>query len=492
MPVLIRIRLSTLRSRIVISVVAVMLVLVVGMFFVFRRYWFTAQDELTQQRSWGLAKLIAGDLAPALFPVVDETAIARVIHSYVSFNPGLDVHLLDMDGSVLRTFAKVECTGAYPVDMQPVRRFFEAADGAALPIVGTDPCNGESNIVFSAAPIDAGQSRRVLYAVLSNHRARHLAGLAQAPAALRSAAGVVAILFVLAALLGRTVVSLTTNRFRDIMVAVNRLRSGDLAARTSITGDDELGVLAQSFNEMAHQISEQIDELSERDTKRRELIANIWHDIRTPVADIAVIIDMLQNNESDAQARATMLQSADSSTTMLSHMLVELYELGRLEVGDLKPTLKPTSLVGVIDEVALIFGPKAQAKHIQFIAEAAENLPLVLMDGIMITRVLNNLLENASRYTPAGGEIRIVTEPRDGFIKLSVRDSGSGIDPSELPKIFQREFQGTVSQSVKHGISGLGLAIVKKIIEQHGGEITVASAPGEGTSFSFDLPCSQS
>jgi signal transduction histidine kinase len=221
---------------------------------------------------------------------------------------------------------------------------------------------------------------------------------------------------------------------------------------------------------------------------RRELIANVSHDLRTPLASIQGYLETVLMKETNltAEERRNYLEVIFSNTERLSKLIQELFELSKLEAKQTQPHLEPFSLVELTSDLLQKFTPIAEKKGVKLLTRLPERVSPVCADIGLIDRALQNLLDNAIAYTNRNGEVRIILEEHAGRVRVTVEDTGIGIDPADLPYVFDRFYQARTKG--KTGGAGLGLAIVKKIVEAHGEEIAVESRVNEGTRFTFELP----
>jgi two-component system OmpR family sensor kinase/two-component system sensor histidine kinase BaeS len=273
------------------------------------------------------------------------------------------------------------------------------------------------------------------------------------------------------------VLSLAMRRFGmplgDMVGAADRLATGDFSARMGEHGPPSLRVVARAFNGMATRLQRQ-------EQQRRELMADIAHELRTPLTVIQGRLEGLIDGvyERDDEQLAAI---ADE-TRMLARLVDDLQTLARTESGTFALDKEPTDVGVLINDVVRAFAQDATTGHVALEARTASDLPLVAVDPLRMREVLTNLVSNALRHTSAG-EISISADVRDGRLVVAVRDTGTGIPPDELSKIFDRFYKGDRS----HG-TGLGLTIAKNLVEAHGGEIRAESRVGSGTTMTFTLP----
>jgi signal transduction histidine kinase len=261
----------------------------------------------------------------------------------------------------------------------------------------------------------------------------------------------------------------------DIVTAADRVGSGDYSARLDEHGSPFLRRVARSFNSMTAQLQSQ-------DQQRRQLMADIAHELRTPLSVIQGRLEGLLDGvyPRDDQRMTELLED----TRVLTRLVDDLRTLANAEAGNLPLRKELTDLAILMHDSAASFATEAREKEIDLrVEERTADLPLLEIDPLRIREVLTNLLANAVRHTGSGGSISLAAAVRDGRVEVTVHDTGSGIPPEELPKIFDRFYKGARSRG-----SGLGLTIARNLVVAHGGEIVAASEVGCGTMIRFTLP----
>jgi signal transduction histidine kinase len=220
------------------------------------------------------------------------------------------------------------------------------------------------------------------------------------------------------------------------------------------------------------------------------LVANVSHDLRTPLASLRGYLETLiiKGDSLSAEEQRTYLSIAAQQTERLARLVAELFELAKLEAKDVAVQAEAFPMAELIQDVVQKFELDAERRRLDIRAEVGADLPFVLADIGLAERVLQNLIDNALRHTPAGGRVTVTTEAREREVLITVADTGSGIPKDHLPHIFERLYRVDKSRDSRSGGAGLGLAIARQIVELHGGRIMVESEPGRGTAFSFSLP----
>lgn len=289
--------------------------------------------------------------------------------------------------------------------------------------------------------------------------------------------------------LGYFLASALANRIHSLEAASRSLAEGNLAARVPVQGRDEIASLARAFNQMASQLEAADQNQREVERLRSDLIAWVGHDLQTPLASIRAILEALADDMvDDPNEVKRYLQTAQRDVRSLSLLIDDLFQMAQIDAGGLRLDQTPNSLSDLISDTLESFSALAQRQGITLEGSAAPDVDPVCMDAPRIGRVLNNLVGNAIRHTPAGGRVQLRARREGARVEVLVADSGEGIRPEDIPHIFERFYRGEKSRSRATGGAGLGLAIARGIVEAHGGEIRLESAPGQGTCFIFSIP----
>ena len=317
----------------------------------------------------------------------------------------------------------------------------------------------------------SGQGSGVMAELFSGFRA----GVFEAVAWATAAAVLVAVLISL--LLSRSIL----HPLRDMMQASQRIAEGHYDERVKAGGADELGQLANRFNQMA-------EKLYQVESMRRQLIGDVSHELRTPLTAIKGSMEGLMDGVLPANDET--YQQIHQEADRLNRLVDDLQELSRVEAGSYELDLRPTNLAPVLETLAKRFRQPFEAKRVRLDLNLPADLPLVLADEHRLLQVLTNLTGNALMYTPEGGTVTIDVAHEHKMIQVTVRDTGAGIAPEHLSHLFDRFYRVDKSRSrAAGGGSGIGLTIAKYLVEAHGGKIWVESeGKGKGSAFSFTLP----
>jgi signal transduction histidine kinase len=454
--------------------------------FITQRY----NDETIQKLNVDLAEHLVADQLLIEEGEVQQDALKQAFHMLMVINPSIELYLLDPDGEILAFSAPPGKVVREQVDLEPVRRFI--AGDARLPLFGDDPRAHGREKVFSAAPIrtDGGGLQGYLYVVLGGEQYDSAAQMVQGSYILRLGVWWLGASLLLTLLVGLLLFHYLTRRVRWLVREVVAFEDSEFRrpippAPRPVAYRDEIDRLSVSFREMAARITEQLERLESTDALRRELVANVSHDLRTPLASLRGYIETLQlrRDRLTPEERERYLEIAARHAERLGRLIDDLFELTKLEHG---PELhaEPFALADLVQDVVLKCQLEADRRSVRLDVEPSGPMPRVYGDIRLVERVIENLVANALRHTAEGGRVRVELRSDDRRVHVRVTDTGSGIPPEELPRIFDRFSR---NRSGGHG-SGLGLAISKRAVELHGGTLDVESTPGQGSVFRFDLP----
>ena len=284
---------------------------------------------------------------------------------------------------------------------------------------------------------------------------------------------------ILSLALGVFVSRLLTAPLARLTGAAQAIAAGDLSQRVDVRSKDEIGDLGTAFNGMAAS-------LAEAETLRRNLIADVSHELRTPLTIIQGNIQAIL--EGVYPLEMAQMAGLYDETRLLTRLVDDLHDLALADAGQLRLERTPVNVSDLARTAVGQFDPVAEAAGVKLTLETSEDVPEVLGDADRLAQALRNLLSNAIRHTPAGGQVTMRVGRSGEQVTIQVADTGSGIAPEDLPHVFDRFYRGDKSRSRRGGGAGLGLAITRQLVTAHGGQIEVASSPGLGTSFVIALP----
>jgi len=445
-------------------------------------------DEVEQLLNWDYGGSIAGELQPLVAQGFSAERIGGAIHYMMVLNPMVEIYLLGGDGRILAYFVGPgENIARNTVNLTPVRTF--TASGGRSLILGDDPRSATRSKPFSAAPLRMGPEQGYVYVILRGQRYDTSLRAIRDSYYLR--AGLVALLLAVGStlLVGLSLFFLITRRLRALAETVRAFERGELGRRVEVHGRDELGALSHSFNDMAATIAANVEQLRLAERMREELVTNISHDLRSPLASIQGYLETLalKDPQLTSEERGRFLEITLKNASSLQRLVEDLFELVMLDTRQVKPRCEPFQPAELAQDVVLKLKHRAEAAGVALAADFAGEMPLVAADIGMIERVLTNLIENAVRFTPAGGSVAVSLAREGEAVLFAVADTGRGIAPEDLPHVFDRFYSADRSKAPSRGGTGLGLAIAREIVELHGGKLEAESRLGEGTCFGFTL-----
>ncbi|MDA0771286.1 MAG: ATP-binding protein [Chloroflexi bacterium] len=292
---------------------------------------------------------------------------------------------------------------------------------------------------------------------------------------LLAALGAVVLALIMAAVLSRQLVA----PVRRLTLAARGIAEGDLSQRVETSGGDEVGQLAVTFNQMAEM-------LEAGETQRRQLLADIAHELRNPLSTIQGNLEGMLDGVLPLEAE--QVATVHDQTLLLSRLIEDLRLLSLAQAGQLPLNRASTDVKSLVESVVEDFKPLAESKQVVLETSLGSSLPQISVDRGRMSQVLANLISNALRYVPDAGRIEVGAIAVNGSVEMSVSDNGSGISDADLPHLFERFYRVDAARNRSAGGSGLGLAIAKELVDAHGGSIRAESKLGEGSRFSFTVP----
>ena len=317
-------------------------------------------------------------------------------------------------------------------------------------------------------------------------------------AAIQNVTGLLAIIGLIALAIAVVVAAMLTRRIttplRRLTEASRDLAEGDFARRVPSDAIDdgpvELSALGLEFNAMAERLQQSVEIIRRDRDRSREFLADVSHELRTPIAALRTFNELLTEGAADdPAARREFLETSRAQLERLDWLAQNLLELSKLDSGLVLLDLRPDDLRTAVEQAVAQALATARRRGVELTMDAPDAPIQIRHDPVRIGQVVANLIGNAIKFTPRGGKVRaeVRGEP-DGDATITVVDTGIGIDPAELPRIFDRFFRGSRAAEARGSGSGLGLAIVRSIVEMHGGTVTVESRLGAGSTFRVSLP----
>ncbi|MGW8127952.1 MAG: sensor histidine kinase [Stenotrophomonas sp.] len=448
------------------------------------------EQETVQRLSRGLAEHIArsGELMDARG--MRDGEVRALFGKLMAVNPSVEVYLLDDQGRILGHDAPDGHLRRDRVDLAPVHALLR---GAPLPILGDDPRSSTGRKVFNAAPLRVqGKQVGYIYVVLVGEQREALAADVAASASLRTTLWALAIVAAVGLLAGVVAFRWITRPLRrlardiqafDVDAAPAALPAPAAPPRPGER--DELAILRHSFAHMAQRLGEQWQQLRQQDLQRRELVANISHDLRTPLSSLHGYLETLALKDAtlDPAERQRYLSIALGQSHKVGRLAQALFELARLEHGGVVLEPQAFSLPDLVQDVFQKFELAAQSRRQSLAADIPAGLPAVHADLALVERVLTNLIDNAIRHTPEGGRVTVTLRATGEEVQVRVADTGPGIAPEQRAQLFSAP---SALASRRPDSGGLGLLVVHRILQLHHRRIVLADSEA-GAVFVFSL-----
>jgi signal transduction histidine kinase len=449
-------------------------------------------DEVEQLLNREYATSIAQELQPLVSAGFSEGNIYNAIHYMMVLNPMVEIYLLNEEGLVLAYFTHPhEELIQNKIPIGPIETFIRSEGYEA--VLGCDPRTVDSKKPFSAAPLSMGDQTGYVYVILRGENYDRSLSQLQSNYYLQS--GLITFIIALIATLGVGFVFffLLTLRLKRLSQGVQAFQKGEFGHRVNIGGSDELSVLGRAFNDMAQSIEEGIEKIHRAEEQRGELIANISHDLRSPLTSIRGYLETIQlkgktlSEEEQGEFLSISLKNIDN----FQNLVEELFELAKLEARQVEPQRQHFSLAELAQDVVLKVTPLAEQENVSIqLVPPSDRVPLE-GDIALLERMLTNILENGLSHTPAGGKVTMNLSREGGSYRVTIADTGPGIEAKDLPHIFERFYRADKSRNRQTPGTGLGLAIAKEVVELHGGTIAAESPTTGGAIFSIILPVSE-
>ncbi len=452
-------------------------------------------SAVVQRLSAGLASHIAS-LNPNMIGEkgVNVPLMKALFKDLMVLNPSVEVYLLDIRGNILADAAPPNHIKRSKVDMAPL---LIQLKGKAAPVYGDDPRNLSEQKVFSVAQLSFnGQKAGYLYVILQGENYHHLAQAAQMDILMRTSFWSSLLVAIFGLTAGAVAFSLITRPIRQLTQRVRRLNQEDITAIKQLAElplplaheKDEVSLLQGAFIAMARRVAFQWEKLTYQDQLRRDFVANISHDLRTPLTTLHGYLETLlyKSDSLKSEESQRYLHIALSQSQKVSMLAQQLFELAQLEYGVIKPSREVFSLSELTHDVVQKFELMASTRNIRFVVDIPDQLPQVNADVSMIDRVLTNLLDNALKHTPEMGTIIIALRSAQDEIEVILKDTGPGIPEALRATLFERP-SALAHASTRKNSGGLGLMVVRRILQLHGRDIRL-DEKSAGACFRFAVP----
>lgn len=489
----------SLYQRLSLSLFGVFIAILCVFYFWSKQIEQNIRYESEQKLHLSLAANLARDNPLLQQGVYDHNALKNLFHTLMILGPAFEFYFIDTQGNLLTHSIDDYLIKRKKIDLIPLIQL--TRNQAPLPIYGDDPQHLTRKKVFSAAPVFNGsQLQGYLYVILAGEKYESAYALQQKSrqTEISIVFAIVAILFLFALMLG--LFRYFTNPLRHLITDINALKAVNFDQSQvrlhmwTPNSQNEVHQLGCVFHEMVKQINEQIIQLKETDIKRRELLADISHDLRTPLASLQGYMETIaiKGNAINVVDRKKFIGTALKNANQLKMLIDQIFELAHLEGGQVSLNLENFNLTELLFDVVAKFHMKAEQRNVTIsVVSSVSNIQLY-SDISKLERVLSNLIDNALRHTPEGGNVvlEIVEEFNHNTNKqcyLVVKDNGTGIKSEEIAYIFDVRYRASNAIQSEQKHTGLGLAITQKLLELLKCDINVKSELGEGTAFYLNL-----
>lgn len=473
-----------------LAVAFVLLFFVLGAAFLLLTNWSNNRyyQEVTQNMNKSLAMYIAQRAPLIENGAVNQKAMTELANLVMTVNPIVEVYLLDIDGKVLTHTLPKETILNNHISIAPIKKWL--AGSQPFPIVGDDPRSTNRERIFSAWPVTEGETIvGYLYVILGGQAHQSLSDSLRGSYILKQSLAGLAAITLFAIVSAILIFAVLTSPLRKLAQHMNEFQQQELkSVHIWEIGGDEIHYLTATFTAMRQRIHEQLKKLQETDRLRRELISNVSHDLRTPLSSMQGYLEMLMNANATIEDKEGYVAIAYKHCGRLTQLVKELFELSKLDAGRITLEREDFSLAELLQDVVQKYFLTARNKNINITTPLSSSLYMVNADIALIERVLENLVDNALRYTPAGGAIQLSLEQKEDKVEVGVKDNGIGLANEDIPHIFERYYSTRNPTEYHQQSTGLGLAIVKRILELHDSVVKVESTLNRGTCFSFPLP----
>ncbi|WP_286265018.1 sensor histidine kinase [Thalassotalea atypica] len=452
----------------------------------------TVQAE--QKLHTELAQHLADDNPLLQDGVYDKKALENLFHTLMLLGPAFEFYYLDPAGKILTYSADANKIRRQSVDLSPIHQFI--AQPTSLPIFGQDPRDSTREKIFSAAPIYQDKALQgYLYVIIGGEIYDSIFSAAKQDQALFRQIIWVGISLILLLVMILVLFRYFTSPLRTLAKDMEAIKAANFDQETvSLTrwqpdDNNEVAQLGCAFLSMVEQINQQIEQLNHNDKIRRELLAHLSHDLRTPLSAMQGYIEILslKNDSLTLTEREQYITTVMRNAEQLKLLIDQIFELAHLEDGQVSVHFETFPIGELVHDIIAKFSVKAQQANIE-LCLLPQNLQHVIYSDIAkLERILSNLIENALRHTPTNGKIVLAIVLIGDRLSISVTDTGSGINDSELAYIFDARYRASNAKGEKNKHAGLGLAISKKLSQILNSELTVESKLGQGCKFSLSM-----
>lgn len=484
----------SLYQRLAITITFAFFIVAYGVFWWSANISESAKFQAEQKLHIALAEHLANDNPLLQDGVYDKPALENLFHTLMLLGPAFEFYFVDASGKILTYSADKDKIKRKSINLSPVNKLINNPHN--LPIFGDDPRSLERQKIFSVAPVmNKDQLQGYLYVIIGGEIYDSVfESVKQDQVLWQNLSWAIAALGLLLILL-LALFRFFTSPIRALMKEMTQLQAASFdKTKVSLStwnnkSNSEIDKLGTSFIAMVEQINKQFSQLKNNDRIRRELLAHLSHDLRTPLSAMKGYIETLaiNNEQLSTQERKKYIETVSRNAEQLKLLIDQIFELAHLEDGQVSVNFEPFPIGELLHDISAKFSLKAREKKITLSVTPQHCNYLVYSDIAKLERILTNLIENALRHTPEYGEITIKVNTEEDKVSIAVVDTGSGIDKDELAYIFDARYRASNAQGKKGKHAGLGLAISKRLSQLLNSELSVQSILGQGCKFSLEL-----
>ena len=449
--------------------------------------------QLNQDLHRTLAQNLVADKNLVAQGKLNEAALKKTFQQYMMVNPSIEIYLLDLEGKLLSYSADPNAVMRSHVSLEPIKAFLSGEEKYPL---GDDPRSHDKQKAFSVTEVPSSTAPEgYLYVVLRGEQYDALESMAFQGFWARAGLWSMALSLALGLLAGLAIFYWLTKRLRRVSRRIEEFSEGDFkhwsASEVKGGSADEIGQIELIFEQMATRIQNQLVALTDKDNQRRQLVAQVSHDLRTPLASMLGYIESLKlkRDHLSATEQEEFLEIAYTQGRRLSHMIDSLFQLSSLEAKENKPQLEPFMPLELLFDIRQKYAMRIEVAGLSLEIEHDQSDTFAMGDISLFERVLDNLIDNAMVHATPGSAITLRVENKDQFIGILVINQGEPVDEDELEALFDPFFRaGSHSADKRH--AGLGLAISRRILESLNGSISVRNTV-DGVVFLVSLPVAE-
>ena len=454
-----------------------------------------SRHEAEQRLHLDLADHLGHDNPLLKEGVYDQNALKNLFHSLMILGPSFEFYFIAPNGNILSYSAEANKIKKQRVNVAPLVDFINKQK--ALPIYGDDPRDNNAQKIFSASPIYNGENLQgYLYIIIGGETYDSIFKAVQADQHLSQSLAFLLAVVILFFLILIGLLRIFTLPLKQLTQNIRAFKKAGFEKNKielqqwPLAKNNEIHELGDAFNDMAEQINYQFEQLQVIDQNRREMLADLSHDLRTPLAALQGYLETikLKGEQLSEEQHQRFIEIAFKNANQLKKLVDQIFELAHLDGGQVTLDLETFPLTELLHDIAAKFQHRLQEKGVALNICPGQCNFMVYTDIGKLERVLSNLIDNAIRHTERGGEIIVqVSEQGNNRLNVSIIDTGTGIHENELAYIFDARYRGSNAILDKKEHGGLGLAITQKLLRLLQSDISVESQIGKGTSFNFHL-----